>query len=331
MDEGQAGTALAPCVVHVFGRSRVEIDGTELVIRGPIKRGLVAMLALDLGRSVHADMLVDGLWEANASWDVLQSLRVHISQLRTFLDRHVAGARQFIEGRYPLYRFSDHVTTDFARSSALRDRALDRLAEDPRAALLDLEAARRLVADDPLAEVLHLPFAQFAVESLRVFQLQLAEDYDAVAAAVWGSSNLDASTDRSRPTSMDERRWRLFTRLVDAPTPAERSISEPVAERGGATGSNRPSPTSVPSQLTSRIPARFVGRQGNAGSCSSSSAPWSVSSEPGSCGSSARAEWGRRAWPRRFPATSPPMVRPSSTRPGPVPPLQPMHPWCQRA
>ena len=54
---------------------------------------------------------------------------------------------------------------------------------------------------------------------MRAFQLQLAEDYSEVAEAVWGVR--DTATSRGPSTSMDERRWRLFTRLVDASTPGE--------------------------------------------------------------------------------------------------------------
>lgn len=258
------------CVVHLFGHARLEIGGVEIVVRGPIKRGLLAMLALDLGRSVHADRLVDGLWNEGAEGDVVQSLRVHISQLRTFLDGEAPGSRQYIEGRYPLYRLSHQVTTDFARAAALRDRALDRLAHDPEAALRDLDAARRLVSDDPLAEVLHLPFAHFAVDPLRAFQLQLADDYAEVATATWGPGEAEGATEETgRATSMDERRWRLVTRLVDAP-PALAAAGgpatppEPNRLRGPSTSRASGAecgPATLPRDLVARAPAVFIGRQ----------------------------------------------------------------------
>jgi len=271
-----AGVQSGRCVVHLFGHARLDVGDEALTVRGPIKRGLVSMLALDLGRSVHVDQLVDGLWDEGASADVLASLRVHISQLRTFLDREVPGGRQYVEGRYPLYRLSDQVTSDFASASALRDRAFDRLADDPEGALGDLDAARRLVVDDPLAEIRHLPFAGFAAASLRAFQLQLADDYAEVATAVWGSSDPAVlASDAAGVTRMDERRWRLFNRLVDAPTetgaPEAGALAAAARPRDlelAADALETPDPAEValdastlPSDLAARMPPVFVGRQ----------------------------------------------------------------------
>ena len=73
-------------VISLFGPLRVEVAGEPVELRGSKPPGVLAMLALDPGTPVHADRLVDGLWDHDATGDVHQSLRVHVSVIRRALD-----------------------------------------------------------------------------------------------------------------------------------------------------------------------------------------------------------------------------------------------------
>src|SRR5439155_536744 len=46
------------------------------------QRGLIALLALNAGKVVSADGLIDGLWGEGAGGDALNALRHHVSRLR---------------------------------------------------------------------------------------------------------------------------------------------------------------------------------------------------------------------------------------------------------
>ncbi|HEY5844152.1 MAG TPA: BTAD domain-containing putative transcriptional regulator [Mycobacterium sp.] len=71
----------------VFIRGR----GGPLAIRGIKQQLLLAMLALSLGRTVSADLLVDTLWGDTPPSDAQTSLRGHIARLRDSLATAVPG------------------------------------------------------------------------------------------------------------------------------------------------------------------------------------------------------------------------------------------------
>jgi predicted ATPase/DNA-binding SARP family transcriptional activator len=60
----------------------VTADGARTAIGGPRQRALVARLALDRGRSIPLDRLIDDLWDGAAA-EIRTTLRAYMSRLRT--------------------------------------------------------------------------------------------------------------------------------------------------------------------------------------------------------------------------------------------------------
>jgi predicted ATPase/DNA-binding SARP family transcriptional activator len=71
--------------VDLLGPLEVRRAGRPLDIASPRQRALVARLALDAGRVVPVDRLVDGLWGAEPPADARGALQHHISRLRKVL------------------------------------------------------------------------------------------------------------------------------------------------------------------------------------------------------------------------------------------------------
>lgn len=71
--------------IRLLGSIEVIQDGVEVRVGGPKPRGVLALLALNVGRVVSTDRLLDGLWGPDASDGVAASLQVHISNLRKAL------------------------------------------------------------------------------------------------------------------------------------------------------------------------------------------------------------------------------------------------------
>jgi DNA-binding SARP family transcriptional activator len=68
--------------IGVLGPLEVRRDGTPLPVVAPKQRALLAMLALEAGRVVSTDVLVDRLWAGNPPPSAVATLQVYISQLR---------------------------------------------------------------------------------------------------------------------------------------------------------------------------------------------------------------------------------------------------------
>jgi DNA-binding SARP family transcriptional activator/pimeloyl-ACP methyl ester carboxylesterase len=141
--------------------------GAPLVLGAPRQRALLARLALEPGRTVSVDALVDALWGEDPPATAVKMIHVAVSQLRKVLP---AGALQTRAPGYVL-----HATTDLQRFEELRARG--RLRE-----------ALALWRGVPLAEFAE-PFAQregARLEELRLACLEDRIDKDLDAGALGG-------------------------------------------------------------------------------------------------------------------------------------------------
>lgn len=68
--------------VQVLGEVCVLADGVQVPIPGGKQLALLAMLAVNAGRSVSAERLVVGLWGEDAPPAAVKTLQVHASMLR---------------------------------------------------------------------------------------------------------------------------------------------------------------------------------------------------------------------------------------------------------
>jgi DNA-binding SARP family transcriptional activator len=72
--------------VAVLGPLEIRDDDRVVAISGAKQRAVVGLLAINAGRVVSADRLIDELWGDDAPIDAANALQHHISRLR-----HVLG------------------------------------------------------------------------------------------------------------------------------------------------------------------------------------------------------------------------------------------------
>jgi DNA-binding winged helix-turn-helix (wHTH) protein len=83
------------------GVEAVVVDGRSVTLGGQRQRAILALLAIEVGRVVSVERLIDSVWGEAPPETVRASLQVHISQLRrAFTDAGLPGA---IETRPPGY------------------------------------------------------------------------------------------------------------------------------------------------------------------------------------------------------------------------------------
>ena len=158
--------------VRVLGPLEALRDGQIVPLGGAKPRALLAALALDPGRVVSVDRLVENLWPGEPPDTAAHAVQVYVSQLRSALGS-TAIAR-----RGPGYAFEvDPECVDAHRFA--------RLADDGRAALHvgDFTAAGAALRDaldlwrgPALADFLYEPFAQVDIARLEDLRIAALED-----------------------------------------------------------------------------------------------------------------------------------------------------------
>jgi DNA-binding SARP family transcriptional activator len=101
------GGAEAPVpMVRVLGAVRLSHGGLLFPIPPPKVRSLLALLVMRPGQVVSAERLVDELWEDDAPPSASTALRVHVSNLRALLARHLVDEAVCLDHRTPGYVLS---------------------------------------------------------------------------------------------------------------------------------------------------------------------------------------------------------------------------------
>ena len=115
-----------PVVVRVLGPLEVLCDGRPVTIQGRKERGLLVRLALQPGRVVPSDRLIEALWDGEPPASVEASLRVLVSRVRKALT--LTGTDLPIATLSPGYRLeADEV--DVAQFEALSTQGRKELAD----------------------------------------------------------------------------------------------------------------------------------------------------------------------------------------------------------
>ncbi|QYN23554.1 BTAD domain-containing putative transcriptional regulator [Amycolatopsis sp. DSM 110486] len=149
-------------------------DGTPVDIGGARLRMLLARLALDAGRAVPAEVLIDGLWGTEPPADAANALQSLVSRLRRAL-RPAGAELESGAGGYRLALAADTVDAHrFERLAAEGRRELS-ASRDSRAAEL-LRTALDLWHGAALADVLDAPFAAAPATRLEELRTEAAED-----------------------------------------------------------------------------------------------------------------------------------------------------------
>ena len=165
--------------VRLFGGVEAVINDCSVTLGGHKQRAILAVLAIDVGRVVSVERLIDSVWGESPPETVRASLQVHISQVRRAFS--AAGSPGAIETRSPGYVLRlDREAIDLHRFNHCVERA--------RAAAYsgNIEEAGRL-ARSALGDFAGVPFAglrelasteavALQVEAHRLDMIELAAD-----------------------------------------------------------------------------------------------------------------------------------------------------------
>jgi DNA-binding SARP family transcriptional activator len=157
--------------VRLLGPLEALRRGTVVALGGPKPRALLAALALDVGRVVSVDRLVENLWPGSAPETAPHAVQVYVSQLRKALGPVIATRPSGYALELDAERIDVHC---FAR-----------LSDDGRAALQagSLEAAEGALREaltlwrgPALADFLYEPFVQGEIARLEELRLVTLEE-----------------------------------------------------------------------------------------------------------------------------------------------------------
>ena len=169
----QAGDPASKGVLELrlLGPLEVLSGGRPVALGGSKPRTLLAVLALDLGRVVSVDRLVDALWPGDAPESAPHAVQVYVSQLRKALGpvivTHSPG--------YVLELAPERV--DIHRFTRLADDGRDALgAGSPEAAEVALREALTLWRGPALADFVYEPFAQTEIARLEELRTVVLEE-----------------------------------------------------------------------------------------------------------------------------------------------------------
>ncbi|PXY31157.1 BTAD domain-containing putative transcriptional regulator [Prauserella muralis] len=159
--------------IALLGPLRVTgADATPVAVGGSRLRMLLTRLALDAGRGVSTEALVDGLWGGDPPSDAANALQSLVSRLRKALGSDLVrstgtGYLLAVEpGDVDVHRFEE------LAAHGARELAAGRAAE---AAEL-LTSALDVFAGEPLADAAGAPFARAPAARLAELRLSTAED-----------------------------------------------------------------------------------------------------------------------------------------------------------
>jgi DNA-binding SARP family transcriptional activator len=158
--------------VGLLGPLVVSKGGRPIPVAGPKPRALLAILALDAGRVVSADRLVEELWPEQPPGTAGHAVQVYVSQLRKALGADAISTQR---PGYVLVLDPEHI--DVHRFERLADEGRAALqVGDPIAAERALREALALWRGSALADFTYEPFAQAEIARLEELRLVALEE-----------------------------------------------------------------------------------------------------------------------------------------------------------
>lgn len=134
----------------MLGPLRLVVDGDAVEVRGPMRRAVLALLALAEGRAVTVEHLIGALWPSDTAESGRAALQTHVSRLRGQLGS-AATRLQTRQDGYRLRLGSNEL--DLTRARVLLSSARAAAREDPAAALARLQEAHALWRGPMLADL----------------------------------------------------------------------------------------------------------------------------------------------------------------------------------
>ena len=169
--DGASGAGTPELEVRLLGPIEVERDGAPVALGGQKPRALLAVLALDPGRVVSVDALVEALWPGEPPETAAHAVQVYVSQLRKALGPVIATRAP----GYELELARERVDAPrFARLTQQGRAALE--GGDPTAAESALREALALWRGPALADFVYEPFAQTEIARLEELRTVAVEE-----------------------------------------------------------------------------------------------------------------------------------------------------------
>jgi len=131
--------------VNLLGPVTVQVRGGEAEISGAKPRLLLCLLALQAGRVVSVEHLIDGMWGDDPPATARKALQVHVSTLRRLVGESAIRTER---GGYRLDALVDVGEFEAALELARRE-----VSADPAKALSNYEGALKLWRDLPFADL----------------------------------------------------------------------------------------------------------------------------------------------------------------------------------
>lgn len=137
--------------IQLCGPVTIYGDGLPQIPSGRKQRGILALLAINRGRVVSTDTLIDYCWE-NPPQSARANIRSYIASLRQNFETTTRGSASLVSynNRCGGYRLNlEAESLDAAEISRMLDTARDRLRSNPNDALVHSQKAKSLWQGDP--------------------------------------------------------------------------------------------------------------------------------------------------------------------------------------
>ncbi|HEX6222055.1 MAG TPA: BTAD domain-containing putative transcriptional regulator, partial [Acidimicrobiia bacterium] len=163
--------------IGLLGPLAVVRHGKPLELSGPKRRALLILLALNVGRPVGRERIIEALWPSRQTGKEESTLRVHVSHIRDELEPSRDGDPEILVTKGSAYMLSaERVAVDVEHFESLRDDARQLLDESPDEALPLLNRALALWRGRPLQDVEYEEFAQDTIRQLEAARIETIED-----------------------------------------------------------------------------------------------------------------------------------------------------------
>jgi predicted ATPase/DNA-binding SARP family transcriptional activator len=196
--------------VDVLGPLRLVVDGAEVDVPGPLRRAVLARLALAGGRSVSVEELLDDIWPDQTPDSGKRALHSHISRLRG----HLGAAGERLERTANGYRLQlEAEELDATEVQQLAAAARELVRSDPAQAVTLLRRALGGWRGAPLDEFPEV--ASLAAEAVQLTELRHDLDDDLLAARLAAGGDPDLAADALRSAAARPLRERTYLLAVE--------------------------------------------------------------------------------------------------------------------
>jgi DNA-binding SARP family transcriptional activator len=169
---------------QVLGPLRASVDGEPVNLGGPKQRLVLALLLIEAGRTVSADLLIDWVWDESPPERARHTLQAYISELRKSLKDPI----EWTGNAYRLLVDQDDI--DSVRFENLLNAGRQELESDPGRAALILKQALELWRGRPFEDLGYASATQTEIRRLQELRLLAIE------------SRLDADLQLGRQTEI---------------------------------------------------------------------------------------------------------------------------------